>query len=127
MVPSYGSAFFVPTIINGLGFSAARAQLLSVPPYVFSATMTIIFGILSDRVGMRGPFVLLGIAISVVGYAILYGTKSSGAGYAGTILAATGEFPAVACVLAFTGGNAGGDIKRGVVIAMTIGIGNVGG
>jgi uncharacterized membrane protein YeaQ/YmgE (transglycosylase-associated protein family) len=36
-------------------------------------------------------------------------------------------FPSIAVVLAWAGGNAGGDIKRGVAIAMTIGIANLGG
>lgn len=39
-------------------------------------------------------------------------------GYAGTVIAAVGVFPTIAVSLAWAGGNAGGDIKRGVVIAM---------
>ena len=36
-------------------------------------------------------------------------------------------FPSIAVVLAWAGGSAGGDIKRGVALAMTIGMGNLGG
>jgi len=47
--------------------------------------------------------------------------------YLGTTIAACGLFPPIAVVLAWTGASAGGDIKRGVALAMTIGVGNLGG
>ena len=67
--------------------------------------------------------------VAIVGYAILYATPHTrpGQSYAGTVIAACGVFPSIAVVLAWTGGNAGGDIKRGVSLAMTIGIANLGG
>ena len=43
------------------------------------------------------------------------------------MIAACGVFPSIAVVLAWAGGSAGGDVKRGVAIAMTIGIANLGG
>jgi len=43
------------------------------------------------------------------------------------VIAACGVFPSIAVVLAWAGGSAGGDIKRGVALAMTIGVGNLGG
>ena len=63
----------------------------------------------------------------LAGYAVLYGTSTPGAGYAGTIVAACGIFSNVPCALAWTGGNMGGEVKRAVGIAMAIGIGNLGG
>jgi hypothetical protein len=42
-------------------------------------------------------------------------------------MAACGVFPSVAVVIAWAGGSAGGDIKRGVALAMMIGVGNLGG
>ncbi|EUC55076.1 transmembrane protein, putative, partial [Rhizoctonia solani AG-3 Rhs1AP] len=50
-----------------------------------------------------------------------------GASYAGTVIAACGVFPTVAVAIAWAGNNAGGELKRGVVLAMTIGFGNLGG
>ena len=127
MIPSYAYALFLPTIINGLGYSASHAQLLSVPPYASGCLFTILCGMLSDKVGARGPFILAGSTLALVGYAILYSTASPGAGYAGVMLAATGLFPCVACILAWTGGNIGGEVKRAVVIAIVVGMGNLGG
>lgn len=48
-------------------------------------------------------------------------------GYAGAFLAAVGVFPTIAVILAWAGGNAGGDMKRGIVLALVVGLGNLGG
>jgi len=127
VIPVYGVALFTPTIINNLGFSAARAQLLSIPPFVCGCISTVIVGIYSDRMNLRGPFVVLGASVSMIGYILAYATSKPGPGYAAAIIAATGVFPTIAVILAWAGGNAGGDLKRGVVLAMVIGIGNLGG
>lgn len=65
--------------------------------------------------------------VSLIGYIVANTRTSAGAGYAGAVLAAVGVFPTIAVDLAWAGGNAGGDMKRGVVIAMVIGVGNLGG
>ncbi len=88
-----------------------------------------LIGIISDNFKLRGLFVILSATVAITGYAILYAAPANkpGLSYAGTIIAAIGLFPSIAVVLAWAGGSAGGDIKRGVAIAMTIGIANLGG
>ena len=97
------------------------------PPFVAGGFFTILIGIYSDKYQIRGPIVASGAFISLIGYIVLYTQKAAGAGYAGAVLAAAGVYPTVAVILAWVGGNAGGDLKRGVVIAMVIGLGNLGG
>lgn len=127
LIPIYAIALFTPTIINELGFSAANAQLLSVPVFVAGCVFTILVGIYSDIHKLRGPYVIAGAFVSLVGYTVLYTQTSAGASYIGAVLAAVGVFPTIAVDLAWAGSNAGGDMKRGVVIAMVIGLGNLGG
>ena len=127
MVPIYGISLFTPTIIHDLGFSAADAQLLSVPPFVCGCIFTVIIGIYSDKLNLRGPFVVLGATVSMVGYIIAYMTSKPGPGYAAAVIAASGVFPTIPVIVAWAGGNAGGDMKRGVVLAMITGSGNLGG
>ncbi|KAG9316742.1 MFS general substrate transporter [Chiua virens] len=127
LVPVYAIALFTPTIISELGFSTANAQLLSVPPFVAGCVCTILVGICSDIQRLRGPYVIAGAIVSLVGYLVLYTQSSPSASYAGAVLAAVGVFPTIAVDLAWAGANAGGDVKRGVVIAMVIGLGNLGG
>lgn len=65
--------------------------------------------------------------MSLVGYIVLYTQTSPGVGYAGAFLAAVGIYPTIAVNLAWAGGNAGGDMKRGIVLALVVGLGNLGG
>jgi hypothetical protein len=127
LVPGYAIALFSPTIINELGYSAANAQLLSVPPFVAGAIATVAVGIHSDKHNLRGPYIIGGALVSLVGYILLYTSVKAGPSYAGACLAAAGTFPTVPVILAWAGSNAGGDLKRGVVLAMVIGISNLGG
>lgn len=127
IIPSYSFALFLPTIIAGLGFSSSNAQLLSVPPNVCGGIFTILFGIYSDRWHARGAFVLLGSVTALVGYVVLFATETPGAGYTGATIAACGLYPSLPCILAWASGNGGGDVKRAVVVAMVIGVANLGG
>jgi hypothetical protein len=116
-------------IITELGYANSTAQLLSTPPYIAACFFTVVIGIISDNMKIRGPFVVLCASVAIAGYAILYATPAGHAGvaYAGTVIAACGMFPCVPVLIVWAGGNAGGDIKRGVAIALTIGIANMGG
>ncbi|KAG2075432.1 MFS general substrate transporter [Suillus decipiens] len=127
VVPGYAIALFSPTIINELGYTAANAQLLSVPPFVAGFISTIVVGIYSDKHNLRGPYIIGGAFVSLVGYIVLYCSVRAGPSYAGACLAAAGIYPTVPVVLTWAGSNAGGDLKRAVVLAMVIGISNLGG
>lgn len=102
---------------------------MSTPPYVAGCIFTVAIGIISDHLKLRGPFVILCTLFSIAGYAILYAAPANkpGLSYAGMIIVAIGGFPTIPVILAWAGGNAGGDIKRGVTIAMIVGISNLGG
>ncbi|KAJ7083079.1 MFS general substrate transporter [Mycena belliarum] len=127
VIPAYCFALFVPTIIKGLGFSSAKAQLMSTPPYIFASLVIIAVTRMSDKTKMRGPYIL-GIAlVGIIGYAIWYATKSATAGYVAAFLACAGTFGNIALVLSWAGSNTGGDLKRSVVLALVIGLGNLGG
>ncbi|KAJ6579514.1 MFS general substrate transporter [Mycena vulgaris] len=127
VIPAYCFALFIPTIIQGLGYSSAKAQLMSTPPYVFASLVIIFITRLSDKTKMRGPYILGVAIVGIVGYAIWYTTKSATAGYVAAFLACAGTFGNIALVLSWAGSNTGGDLKRSVVLAMVIGLGNLGG
>jgi hypothetical protein len=65
--------------------------------------------------------------VSLIGYGILYTQTRPGIAYVGIILAATGVYPTVPVIMAWTRGNVAGSLKRGVVIATVVGIGSLGG
>lgn len=127
IVPGYAVALFSPTIINELGYSSTNAQLLSVPPFVAGCAATIVVGIYSDKQSIRGPYIVGPAFVALVGYTLLYRSTTPGPSYIGVFLAAIGVFPPVAVILAWVGSNTGGDLKRGVALAMVIGFGGLGG
>jgi len=75
-------------------------------------------------VHIRGPFIACCALVSLISFIVLYTRSTPGASYVGVIIAAIGVFPTVAVIIAWAGGNAGG---VGIVLAMVIGIGHLGG
>lgn len=45
---------FLPTIVKNMGYTAARAQLFTVPPYAVALAVTVIVASISDRMQSRG-------------------------------------------------------------------------
>ncbi|KAI9571127.1 major facilitator superfamily domain-containing protein [Boletus coccyginus] len=126
-IPVFTIALFTPTIIKELGYSAANAQLLSVPPFAAGCVCTILVGVYSDIRKLRGPYVIAGAFVSLIGYIVLYTQTSPGASYGGAVLATVGVYPTIAVHLAWAGSNAGGDVKCGAVIGMLVAVANLGG
>ncbi|PIL23220.1 MFS general substrate transporter [Ganoderma sinense ZZ0214-1] len=126
-VPVVSFTTFLPTIINGLGYSSTSAQVLSIPPNATGCIFTLIITYLSDKKHLRGPFILVGCPVTIIGYVMLLATKTPTIRYAGSILVAAGLLPSVATLLAWAGGNFAGELKRAVVLGMVIGFGNFGG
>ncbi|KAI0127258.1 major facilitator superfamily domain-containing protein [Xylariales sp. AK1849] len=129
-LPLYTLSLFLPTIITNLGYSAATAQLLSVPPYAFAFITTLTVAILSEKLGQRALFIGGSALFASIGYCILLGNTNPvarpGVSYLGTFFAAGGIYPAVALVLSWPAINVSGQTKRAIANAMQISIGNCG-
>ncbi|KAI5897004.1 MFS general substrate transporter [Schizophyllum commune H4-8] len=120
-------SLFLPTIIEDLGLADADAQLLTIPPFVCGCISTILIGLLSDRLNLRGPFILSGSVIALAGCIVLYTQNAPGPSYFGTFLIAIGAYPPIPLNISWAMSNAGGEVKKGVVVAMIIGSANLGG
>lgn len=83
LMPVYAFSLFSPTLIKNLGYTAAEAQLLSVPPYVLAAFSTIFAGWLSDHYGKRGVFAIFYACVGIVGFILCIFSPLPGLGYAG--------------------------------------------
>ena len=125
-LPLYTLSLFLPTIINELGYSAAQAQLMTIPPYAIATCLTITVAVLSERYRMRAPFILTTSSLAIIGYIILLSAPSAGGSYVGTIFAAAGIYPSCAIVLAWPANNVSAQTKRATANAMQISIGNLG-
>lgn len=121
----YTISLFLPTIIQGLGYGSWQAQLLSVPPYVlaFLAVMTIAW--ISQRVGIRAPFIIGSALVAIIGYIVLLTSPTIGGKYASTFLIVGGIYSGNGILLAWPSENVAGATKRNTALAMQISLGNV--
>lgn len=74
----YAFSLFLPTIIEGLGYSGVTANLLSVPPYAAAAIFTVVIGYVADRTGQRGMCNVCVSAIGAVGFIMLLSSAQPG-------------------------------------------------
>ncbi|KAF2844676.1 MFS general substrate transporter [Plenodomus tracheiphilus IPT5] len=126
-LPLYSISVFLPTIIRAMGYSNENAQLLTVPPYVLACAATVGAGFFTDKRGTRGVYVISIAFVAVIGFILLLTVKNNGVKYFATFLVLLGIFPNVPQIASWNSNNIGGAVKRGVGVAMQIGVGNMGG
>ncbi|PHH92793.1 hypothetical protein CDD83_4952 [Cordyceps sp. RAO-2017] len=131
LMPLYAFSFFLPSIIQAMGFTdsshVVRNQLLSVPPYAVAAVATVAVGLASDRLRRRGVFNVGCALVAVAGFVMLMASTAPAVQYAGTFLAAAGIYPSISLTIAWVANNVEGVYKRGVVLGVVIGWGNLNG
>ncbi|KAJ3848506.1 major facilitator superfamily domain-containing protein [Lentinula lateritia] len=121
--PLYGITLFLP-----FGeFSTPISQLLTVPPYVFATIVLGFFAYYSDKVMMRSPFILAAQIMCLIGFSINIANVSHGAKYFGTFLIVAGSYSGFPGIVAWLSNNLSGQYKRGIGMALHIGIGNFSG
>ncbi|KDQ27206.1 hypothetical protein PLEOSDRAFT_1113357 [Pleurotus ostreatus PC15] len=126
--PLYGITLFLPSIINSFGYSTAISQLLTVPPYVFATMVLFAFAHFSDKLRLRSPFILGGLTMCFIGFVInISPNVPNGVKYFGTFFVVAGSYASFPGVVAWLGNNLSGQYKRGVGMALHIGIGNFSG
>ncbi|KAH8830868.1 MFS general substrate transporter [Flagelloscypha sp. PMI_526] len=127
IVSLYSYSLFLPTIISGLGYKGARAQLFTVPPYAPAAVLTIIVAVFADRLKWRGPFILIFIPIAIIGYIIAITTESNKVRYGSFFLIAGGIYPCGPCILSILPNNSAGHYKKATTTALQLALANMGG
>lgn len=85
-------SLFLPTIIQSLGYTSTVAQAFTAPPNLVSFAIVLITAASSDRVKARGPFMIGGCLLGIIGYAILIGAKAPATRYGGTFFVAVGVY-----------------------------------
>ncbi|KAI0197009.1 major facilitator superfamily domain-containing protein [Astrocystis sublimbata] len=114
---------FVPSIIADIGsFSQIQANGLSAPPYLLTFILILIFGFISDRVKLRGPFVCFFSITAAVGFLLLAITEAPASRYIGVYLAIT-IFVSVAILIPWVSNTHNSESKRagGYAIFATFG------
>lgn len=99
-------AFFIPTILQSLGYNVALSHILSTPPYIFfAAIISTMAGIFADHVRKRSPFIVGYFALVIMGLVMGWFVQNTGYKLAGIFLAVAGNNCCIPTVLAFLANN----------------------
>ncbi|CAG8507308.1 36791_t:CDS:2 [Racocetra persica] len=66
-IPSFALNFYLPTLVNQLGFNNVQAQLMVIPPLLVSTVITTINAWYSDKYQTRARNMLAGYSFSIIG------------------------------------------------------------
>ncbi|KAF9889688.1 hypothetical protein FE257_006994 [Aspergillus nanangensis] len=125
----YAVSFFTPTILHELGYTAVRAQVMSIPVYIVATVIALTAAWLSDRLRHCYLFTLTGCLVATMGYVILLCQDSVpvGARYFAIFAITGGGYLTQPILMGWLSNNMGGHYKQSIASAMQIGLGNCGG
>lgn len=112
-------------VLAELGYTATRAQLLSVPPYAAAALFTVGIGFIADRTQQRGLCSIAVAPLGIIGFGLLLSNVSPAVKYLATFLAAMGIYPCIPNTITWVANNQEGVYKRGVTLGIAMGWANL--
>ncbi|KAJ4291186.1 hypothetical protein N0V90_010384 [Kalmusia sp. IMI 367209] len=122
-----GISLFLPTILNDLGWTATKAQLYSVPPYVCACIVAIGVAFVSDKTNRRGIYLAGFTLLGITGFAILRWATNPNVRYMGVFFITLGAFPGGPGFLSWAMNNSAGPAIRAVSGAYVVTLGTAGG
>ncbi|KAG0018965.1 hypothetical protein BGZ81_009981 [Podila clonocystis] len=111
-MPSSGVVLFLPSLIKDMGFTATTAQLLTVPPYLLAAAFSLVMPWWSDRIRVRGFFVMTIPFIALAGFIVLAAAPWT-------------WVPTGAILVSWLTNNCVGHTKRATALAMLVSTGSL--
>ncbi len=126
----YGFTYSAPTIIAGLGYTSANAQLLTIPVYLLGVISTIAFSMIADKYQKKWPFIVIPYSIALVGFIGLLCVphpRLPGLTYGFLFCIPAGLYPPLICTVSWFGANLAPSWKRAIGMALLISMGNIGG
>lgn len=122
----YTISLFMPTIISDLGYTAADAQLLTVPPYFLAFIFTMTIAHISFVVNRRLVFIIGCALLAIVGDIVQITSPTVAGRYVAIFITTPGVYAGNALLLSLPSENVSGQTKRATALAMQIGFGNMG-
>ncbi|KIP12114.1 hypothetical protein PHLGIDRAFT_27519 [Phlebiopsis gigantea 11061_1 CR5-6] len=118
---------FLPTIIKTFGFTDARAQLLTVPPYAVCAVVLCLLSYSSDRLQSRGLCVAFSSSLGGIGYLLLLTVhENNHVRYFATFCITSGTYTVIGVIIAWFSHNLGSETKRATGVPLYMAIGQCG-
>lgn len=108
----YGLAFFIPIILQGMGYSTKMVFLLAAPPAVAAVPWVMFVSWAADKTRMRAPWIMLQALIGIIGLLIVAYAKNNGARYFGIFMGLAGANSNIPTCLAWQANNIRGQSLR---------------
>lgn len=113
----FGLAFFVPSIIVGLGYTASAAQLMSIPPYAVAFVAAILFAFISDHYKCRGLVLIIISFLCTIGFAMFLGSDKQTVQYCSLFFSISGIYSTGPVLSAWASNNSAPHTRRATAIA----------
>ncbi|KAK0706193.1 major facilitator superfamily domain-containing protein [Lasiosphaeria miniovina] len=123
----YGFSTFLPSIITSMGYGSLEAQYLTIPVYMVGGLSFMAFAYVSDRLCVRGPFILLANAFGIAGYVLILCPTANGVRYFGTFLCAAAVYNGPGLNLTWLNVNVAPHYRRAAAIGFQQTLGNTAG
>ncbi|RDW78843.1 putative MFS transporter [Aspergillus mulundensis] len=114
----FGLAYFSPSIVQAMGYSNTRTQLMTVPPYAVAFVVTMITAFIADRYRQRGLCAFATTLIALVGAVLMLVGRSIAIRYTALILLVTGIYAAAPCLISWVPNNTAGHVRRATAVAI---------
>ncbi|KAF7324460.1 MFS domain-containing protein [Mycena sanguinolenta] len=123
----YSLAYFTPSIIQTLGYTAAKAQLMSVPPFAVAFVVAMIAAWISDRYKCRGIVSSVCSVFCIIGFAMFLRSKNHHVQYGSLFLSIPGTYAMAPAISTWNANNAAPHVRRATAIAIGFIMTNSGG
>lgn len=117
---TFGLTVFLPIIIETMGFTSVRVQLMTVPIYFLTAFVFFVCARLSDRFRLRSPFIIGACVTTCIGIAIVLGSQVNGVRYFGVYILCMGIYVNAATNCLWLSGNVGNYFKRATALGINL-------
>ncbi|KAF5327673.1 hypothetical protein D9619_005010 [Psilocybe cf. subviscida] len=123
----FGMAYFTPSIVQGLGFTSSRAQLMSVPPFATAFAVAMISSYISDHYHCRGLVSMFSCLLCIIGFAMFLVSKNHHIQYASLFFSIPGTYTSAPTLSTWIANNAAPHARRATAIAIGFIMTNSGG
>ncbi|KAH3679959.1 hypothetical protein WICMUC_000702 [Wickerhamomyces mucosus] len=128
IIPSYGYAYFSPTIVSEAGYTNTQsAQAHSVYPWITAFGVANITAFASDYLRVRAPFAIFSALLGIIGLSLVLGSSHAEVRYAGCFLTASGLYSSMPSLICWNSLNFNGHVRKSLGTSFQIGFGNIGG
>jgi hypothetical protein len=118
---------FQPTILKGLGYTAAGAQVRTIPVYICAAVYSITLAYIAEYLRKRYVFAMIGFCTIAIGLIVeITQPPAPGVRYMGLFFMTAGSYLVMPISVVWIAINVGKGYKRSVALGAIVCCGNVG-